>query len=129
MQAQTSLNEALNVIGNLQQMLGNVDLTELKASANIKAKIAELEKEMEEEVRDHEIFTNQDMDTTPEKILKDGFDEDDIFRDAMEAIAYGGNIQNLDLMSVETLINDINDLARVITRYEREIRDLKNLLK
>ena len=130
MEQANKLNDAVEALGNLQNLLGGIDLSELKVAMKIKHKIAELENELLNEIRDHEFFANYDVETKPEDIVKDGLDDEELFKQALETIAWNGSVQDLDIVSVESVIDDINSLARAIGTgtTKRQIRDLKDLL-
>ena len=128
MEQAKQLNDAVEALGNLQNLLGELNLSELKVAMRIKHKIAELENELLNEIRDHEFFTNYDVETKPEDIVKNGLDDEELFKQALEAIAWNGSVQDLDIVSVESVIDDINSLARAIGTTKRQIRDLKDLL-
>lgn len=128
MEQANKLNDAVEALGNLQNLLGGIDLSEIKVAIKIKHKIAELNQELLEEVREHEFFANYDVETKPEDIIKDGLDDEELFKQALETIAWNGSVQNLDICSVESVIDDINSLARAIGTTKRQIRDLEELL-
>lgn len=129
MEQAKQLNEAVEALGNLQSVLGDIDLSELRVAMKIKRRIVKLKQELEEEIRDHEIFSEQD-EIKPEEVLKmDGDFEEELFKAGLENLAYMGNIRELDMYSVETLIDSVNDLGRTIRRARREISGLKELLK
>lgn len=129
MEQAKQLNDAVEALGNLQNVLGGIDLSELKVAMKIKGKIAELRKELLEEVKDHEFFAMYEVSTKPEDIIKEELDYDELFKEALETLTWNGNIQDLDICSVESVIDSINDLARTIGRTKRQIRDLQDLLK
>lgn len=128
MEQAKQLNDAVEALGNLQNVLGGIDLSELKVAMRIKYKIAELENELLDEIKDHEFFANYDVETKPEDIIKDGLDDEELFKQALEIISWNGSVQGLDIFSVESVIDDINSLARAIGTTKRQIRDLKDLL-
>lgn len=128
MEQANKLNDAVEALGNLQNLLGGIDLSELKVAMKIKHKIAELENELLNEIRDHEFFANYDVETKPEDIIKNGLDDEELFTQALETIAWNGSVQDLDIGSAESVIDDINSLARAIGTTKRQIRDLEKLL-
>lgn len=128
MEQANKLNEAVEALGNLQNVLGGIDLSELKVAMKIKHKIAELENKLLKKIKDHEFFANYDVETKPEDIIKNGLDDEELFRQALDTIAWNGSVQYLDIVSVESVIDEINSLARAIGTTKRQIRDLKDLL-
>lgn len=128
MEQANKLNEAVEALGNLQNVLGGIDLSELKVAMKIKHKIAELENKLLKKIKDHEFFANYDVETKPEDIIKNGLDDEELFRQALDTIAWNGSVQYLDIVSVESVIDEINSLARAIGITKRQIRDLKDLL-
>ena len=128
MEQANKLNDAVEALGNLQNLLGGIDLSELKVTMKIKGKIAELREELLEEVKEHEFFTNYDIETKPEDIIKNGLDDEELFKEALETLTWNGCIQDLDIVSVESVIDSINDLAKMIGSTKRQIRDLEELL-
>ena len=128
MEQAKQLNDAVEALGNLQNVLGGIDLSELKVAMKIKHKIAELENKLLKKIKDHEFFANYDVETKPEDIIKNGLDDEELFRQALDTIAWNGSVQYLDIVSVESVIDEINSLARAIGITKRQIRDLKDLL-
>ena len=128
MEQANKLNDAVEALGNLQNLLGGIDLSELKVAMKIKHKIAELENKLLKKIKDHEFFANYDVETKPEDIIKNGLDDEELFRQALDTIAWNGSVQYLDIVSVESVIDEINSLARAIGITKRQIRDLKDLL-
>jgi HAMP domain-containing protein len=128
MEQAKQLNDAVEALGNLQNVLGGIDLSELKVAMRIKYKIAELENELLDKIKDHEFFANYDVETKPEDIVKNGLDDEELFKQALDTITWNGSVQDLDIVSVESVIDEINSLARAIGTIKRQIRDLKDLL-
>ena len=98
----------------------------------IKDRIKELEIDLALELQESMFFTEYEglVDTTPAKILKDGYiDDEELFIEALLGITGGGCIENLDIHSVECVISNINDLARTFSGHKNEIRNLEKLLK
>lgn len=131
MEQANKLNEAVKALGSLQNVLGNIDLSELKVAMKIKKKIATLKEELQKEIDDHELFVFYDIEKPKlEDLLNAGlFDfEEDLFKDALETCAWQGNVRELDMHSVEDVISQVNDLGRVIRQGRREINHLEELL-
>jgi hypothetical protein len=123
------LNEAVEALGSLQSVLGNIDLSELRVAMKIKKKIAKLKEELRDEIKDHEIFAEQDSITVDDVLEAKGDFEEDLFKEGLESLSYGGHVGELQMYDVESLIDSVNDLGRTIRRARREISDLQELLK
>ena len=98
----------------------------------IKDRIKELEIDLALELQESMYFTEYEglVDTTPAKILKDGYiDDEELFTEALLGITGGGGIENLDIHSVECIISNINDLVRTFSGHKNEIGNLEKLLK
>ena len=126
------LNEAVNALGNLQEILGNIDLSQMKVAMKIKERIANLKEELKNDVIDSEYFTNYNVKTKPEDIYQNPkvFCHDRLFREALETFSWSGkiNVEELDIYSVEEIVNAVNDLSQTVSRTLRKIRDLEELL-
>jgi hypothetical protein len=55
--------------------------------------------------------------------------EDDLFRAGLEILAYNGNVNELCMYEVESLVSNVNDVGRLIRIAKRKVAELENLLK
>lgn len=123
---QTEISKALETLQEAL-LVKEADTVEAK----VRARIAFLESDLALELQESMYFTEYEgiVDTTPAKILKDGYiDDEELFMEALSAIS-SGCIENLDIHSVECIIDNINDLARTFSTHRSEIKNLKKLLK
>lgn len=131
MEQANKLNDAVEALGSLQNLLGGIDLSELKVAIKIKKKIATLKEELQNEINEHELFANYDIEKPKlEDLLNAGFSdfEEDLFRDALETCVWQGSVRELDMYTAEDVISQVNDFGRVIRRGRREISHLEELL-
>ena len=132
MEQAKQLNDAVEALGNLQNLLGELNLSELKVAMRIKNQIAKMEDELLETVKEHEIFNDYNLEQTPEEIvqtsLKEYFDDELIFKQALRAVTWNNSVDDLDMVEVESIIDRVGDLARTIRSYKNKINSLKFLL-
>jgi hypothetical protein len=132
MEQAKQLNDAVEALGNLQNLLGELNLSELKVAMRIKNQIAKMEDELLETVSEHEIFSDYDLEQTPEEIvqtsLKEYFDDELVFKQALKTVAEYNSVDELEMVEVESIIDKVGDLARTIGTYKRQIKNLEELL-
>ena len=104
-----------------------------KVVGKVKRAISYIKNDLYEELKEHEVYQNYDITFDKEEfenLLEASGDFEDIyFNRGIAFCSYNGCVTDLDLTSVECLINDINDLGRTVRIARRKIEDLEEFLK
>lgn len=122
------IGKIAETLGDLQDVLKDVDLSGLKVAANINKEIKELEQEFNDEIKDNHFLKEYELerDYTFEKIeAEDESLEQLLFKEVFESVTQYGECYE----TMSEVISEIDGLGREYRNTRCEIDRLKALLK